>query len=91
VPTLNIVIPGRRASKEAVSFPHPEEPQSGVSKDEAKIGASWFETREDALLTKRVKSYCPFARWSNTESTASVIAVTPVVIVGFGTGANCGE
>src|ERR1700759_3935100 len=25
--------------------PHPEEPRSGVSKDEAKIGASWFETR----------------------------------------------
>jgi hypothetical protein len=31
--------------------PHPEEPRSGVSKDEAR--ASWFETREDALLTMR--------------------------------------
>jgi hypothetical protein len=33
--------------------PHPEEPRSGVSKDETKVGASWFETREDALLTMR--------------------------------------
>jgi hypothetical protein len=34
-------------------FPHPEEPRSGVSKDEATGPASWFETREDALLTMR--------------------------------------
>src|SRR5260221_11684334 len=31
--------------------PHPEEPRSGVSKDGPR--ASWFETREDALLTMR--------------------------------------
>jgi hypothetical protein len=51
--SLNIVIPGRCASKVLVSFPHPEQPRSGVSKDEAEIGPSWFETREDALLTMR--------------------------------------
>jgi hypothetical protein len=33
--------------------PHPEEPRSGVSKDEAEVEASWFETRF-ALLTMRV-------------------------------------
>jgi hypothetical protein len=33
--------------------PHPEEPRSGVSKDESS-GLSWFETREDALLAMRV-------------------------------------
>ena len=37
------------------SLPHPEEPAlAGVSKDEA----SWFETREDALLTMR-RGGCP--------------------------------
>jgi hypothetical protein len=30
-----------------MSLPHPEEPRSGVSKDEPP--ASWFETREGAL------------------------------------------
>ena len=35
--------------------------------------------------------YCPLALWSNALSTASVIAVTPVWMVGFGTGANSGE
>ena len=35
--------------------------------------------------------YCPLAFWSNALSTASVIAVTPVWMVGFGTGANSGE
>jgi hypothetical protein len=30
-----------------------------VSKDEAKSRASWFETREDALLTMRVGNYAP--------------------------------
>src|ERR1700730_6503799 len=34
--------------------PHPEErPLGRVSKDEKRIG-SWFETREDALLTMRI-------------------------------------
>jgi len=34
-------------------LPHPEErPLGRVSKD-VKCGASWFETREDALLTMR--------------------------------------
>ena len=34
--------------------PHPEEPAfAGVSKDEARAGASWFETRQVALLTMR--------------------------------------
>ena len=37
------------------------------------------------------ETYCPFARWSNALSTASVMAVTPVWMVGFGTGANRGE
>jgi hypothetical protein len=37
------------------SLPHPEErPLGRVSKD-APRAASWFETREDALLTMRVK------------------------------------
>jgi hypothetical protein len=35
--------------------------------------------------------YCSLALRSNALSTASVIAVTPVWIVGFGTGANSGE
>src|SRR5258707_8126409 len=35
--------------------------------------------------------YCPLALWSNALSTASVIAVTPVWMVGFGTGAKSGE
>ena len=35
--------------------------------------------------------YCPLVCWSNALSTASVIAVTPVWMVGFGTGANSGE
>src|SRR5215471_12648763 len=35
--------------------------------------------------------YCPLALWSNALSTVSVIAVTPVWMVGFGTGANSGE
>src|SRR5262249_10839936 len=35
------------------SAPHPEEPRSGVSKDAGPSVASWFETREDALLTMR--------------------------------------
>jgi hypothetical protein len=34
--------------------PHPEEPRSGVSKDEADGGASWFETALTRLLTMRV-------------------------------------
>jgi hypothetical protein len=38
-------------------IPHPEEPRSGVSKDEGR--ASWFETREAALLTMRNKSRSP--------------------------------
>ena len=32
--------------------PHPEEPVGAVSKD-GQIWASWFEAREDALLTMR--------------------------------------
>jgi hypothetical protein len=40
---------------DAVLNPHPEECAfARVSKDEAEIGASWFETRKDALLTMRV-------------------------------------
>src|SRR5581483_6816479 len=35
-------------------FPHPEEPRSGVSKDEGPCGASWFETALVRLLTMRV-------------------------------------
>ena len=36
--------------------PHPEEPAlASVSKDAGPTGASWFETREDAFLTMRVK------------------------------------
>jgi len=35
--------------------------------------------------------YFACACWSNTLSTASVIASTPVSMVGFGTGANKGE
>ena len=43
-----------KALKAVVSHrPHPEEPRSGVSKDGPR--ASWFETREDALLTMRDK------------------------------------
>src|SRR5258708_20262092 len=39
----------------ALSLPHPEErPLGRVSKD-APRAASWFETREDALLTMRVR------------------------------------
>jgi hypothetical protein len=37
--------------------PHPEEPQSGVSKDAAReidTGASWFETALARLLTMRI-------------------------------------
>jgi hypothetical protein len=35
--------------------PHPEERRlRRVLKDVAAVGASWFETREDALLTMRV-------------------------------------
>jgi hypothetical protein len=35
--------------------PHPEERRvRRVSKDVATVGATWFETREDALLTMRV-------------------------------------
>src|SRR5581483_10312722 len=34
-------------------FPHPEEPRSGVSKDEGPSGASWFETALARLLTMR--------------------------------------
>src|SRR5689334_7945277 len=37
------------------AFPHPEEARSAVSKDEAKVRASWFETSENALLTMRGK------------------------------------
>ena len=49
--------------------------------------------RDAAARLPRMRgwSYCPFARWSKALSTASVIAVTPVSIVGFGTGANMGE
>jgi hypothetical protein len=36
------------------AYPHPEEPRSGVSKDAGPPVASWFATREDALLTMRV-------------------------------------
>src|SRR5262249_8572619 len=35
--------------------------------------------------------YCPLALWSNALSAASVIAVTPVWMVGLGPGANSGE
>ena len=42
-------------------------------------------------MTMGTRDYCPFALWSNALSTASVIAVTPVWMVGFGTGANSGE
>jgi hypothetical protein len=34
--------------------PHPEEPRSGVSKDEGRIVASWFEKAQGRLLTMRV-------------------------------------
>src|SRR6185437_5755333 len=44
-----------------------------------------------AMTMADESAYCPFARWSNALSTASVMAVTPVWMVGFGTGANCGE
>src|SRR6266446_3620414 len=44
-----------------------------------------------ALANDRRGRYCPLALWSNALSTASVIAVTPVWMVGFGTGANSGE
>src|SRR3954466_11594553 len=38
--------------------PHPEErPLGRVSKDAGPAGASWFETREDALLTMRRDTY----------------------------------
>jgi hypothetical protein len=33
--------------------PHPEEPRSGVSKDEATGRARWFETAPRRLLTMR--------------------------------------
>jgi hypothetical protein len=43
--------------------PHPEEPaQAGVSKDGGM--ASWFETREDALLTMRFETSSRGARVS---------------------------
>jgi hypothetical protein len=45
----------------------------------------------DWLAMTAGKAYCPLALCSNALSTASVIAVTPVSIVGFGTGANWGE
>jgi hypothetical protein len=35
------------------AIPHPEEPQRGVSKDEADDRASWFETALPRLLTMR--------------------------------------
>jgi hypothetical protein len=39
----------------------------------------------------RAAAHFPRARSSNALSTAKVIAVTPVSMVGFGTGANSGE
>src|SRR5882757_3686503 len=47
-------------------FPHPEEPQSGVSKDAGPSMASWFETRF-ALLTMRV-FLCPSFRFALTRA-----------------------
>jgi hypothetical protein len=42
---------------ETRALPHPEErPFGRVSKDE-ECGASWFETREDALLTMRGREH----------------------------------
>jgi hypothetical protein len=48
------VVAGTKNSEAAETIvPHPEEPRlRGVSKD-GRIGASWFETREDARLTMR--------------------------------------
>ena len=40
-------------SEAETGSPHPEEPRSGVSKDAGPSVASWFETREVALLTMR--------------------------------------
>jgi hypothetical protein len=37
-----------------LAIPHPEEPRSGVSKDEATDGLAWFETAPARLLTMRV-------------------------------------
>jgi hypothetical protein len=37
-----------------LAIPHPEEPRSGVSKDEATDGPAWFETALTRLLTMRV-------------------------------------
>jgi hypothetical protein len=44
----------RKADGIRSGIPHPEEPRSGVSKDGRAIRASWFETREAALLTMRI-------------------------------------
>ena len=44
-----------------------EEPRSGVSKDGPR--ASWFETREDALLTMRGGCCAPSHTFSNGRST----------------------
>jgi len=66
------VVAGAKNSEAADTIvPHPEEPRSGVSKDEeprsgvskdeATNRASWFETREDALLTMRSCYFGSFA------------------------------
>ena len=47
--------------------------------------------RSSGCIMAPKRRYFPRAYWSNTLSTASVIAVTPVWMVGFGTGANSGE
>jgi hypothetical protein len=61
----------------AVTEPHPEErPLGRVSKD-GHFGASWFETREDALLTMRVmitpseKNYAAAAAVTTCANSAS--------------------
>ena len=46
---------------------------------------------EAAKALGAADGYFPRACWSNTLSTASVMASTPVAMVGFGTGANKGE
>jgi hypothetical protein len=52
--------------------------------------------RSDSAFANACGSKAPFAHFrrafcSKTPRTASVIAVTPVSMVGFGTGANSGE
>ena len=42
---------------QAVTGPHPEELAKQASRRMATAGLSWFETREDALLTMRISQY----------------------------------